>query len=183
VTAVRWDDLFADLEGQLAAEDDRRWQADVEELARAERGAVRLADRLRAHEGDLGVRLVDGATHVGPVLEVGDGWVLLGTVRGELLVPLASVGSVTGLGHRSAVEPASAVRRLGLTAVLRGLVRRRRPVEVVTPGAGLLAGTLDAVAADHVELAVHPLDEPRRAANIVAVQVIPIGAIVSLRSG
>jgi len=163
----------------MAAADDAAWAADVADLARAERMSVHLVDRLRAQTAPVRAHLADGAAVTAAVSDCGQDWVLLGD---DLLVPLTGVTHVEQLG--SAATPAAdgpLARRLSLNVVLRGLVRRRAAVEVRCQGGAYLTGTLDAVAADHVDLAAHDLDVPRRQANVRAVHAVRTAAIVSVR--
>ena len=58
---MRWEGLFADLEGQLAAEQRRERDDEVAERTRRERALVTLASRLAAAVGDhVGLGLVGG---------------------------------------------------------------------------------------------------------------------------
>lgn len=185
VIAVRWDDLFADLEAQVAATDDAAWLADVADLAGAERAAVCLIDRLLAHaSGALRLALLDGSLAVGDLTGCGEGWVRLRTAgQHDLLVPTHAVVSMTGLG-RHAVTPAGPPvidRRVGLVSVLRGLARSRAAVEVRLVGPRVITGSLGEVGADHMDLAEHPGDDLRRSATVVALHTVRLAAVVSVR--
>ena len=72
-------------------------------------------------------------------------------------------------------------RRLGLRPVLRALARRRVYVRLASADVPEVAGTLDAVAADHLELAEHPADRPRRSAEVQAVSLVRYDALLWLR--
>ena len=210
--AMRWEGLFADLEGQLAAEERRELDDEVAERTRRERALVTLADRLAGAVGST-VRLGLGAgLHVqGDIADLGDGWVLLrdpATGR-EHLVPTAAVVTVSALGAR--VETARAARRFGLGYALRALSRDRATVAIslsgvgasagagvsAGPGAGpgsgvgfgwsaaggsVLVGTIDAVRADHLDLAEHPEGVPRRRGNVTAMTTVPFQALVLVES-
>lgn len=184
---MRWDDLFADLEGQLAAEAARELDAEVADRTRRETARLRLVDRLRAAVED-GVPVtvaVSGlpAPAEGTVTGVGPDWVLVRTAAGEVLVHLAAVGWLVGLGPR-AVEPGSegpVEARFGLGPALRALARDRAHVRVVLVDGTAFGGTLDRVGADHVQLAEHPDDEPRRAAAVRQVRVVPFAALALVR--
>ena len=63
-----------------------------------------------------------------------------------------------------------------MRTVLRGLVRRRCYVRAGLRSGETLGGTLDAVGADHVELAAHDADVPRRPGQVRAVDLILFGA-------
>jgi hypothetical protein len=195
VTGVRWDALFADLEAQLdaavAAGDD------VAGLVRAEVARTDLADRLRAHAGAAVVlRLTDGQWLRGAVLEAAPQWLLLaegatgepgghplgGSTGRQVLVPLTALERVGGLSRAVAPPPGAVERRLGLGAALRALSRDRVPVGLLLAG-GALSGTIDRVGADHLDLAVHPAGEARRAAAVTEVAVVPFAALLGVRSG
>jgi hypothetical protein len=176
--------LFNDLEARMDAEDRAQHDLDVADLVRAERSGLRLPDRLRAHVGHpLTWYLVPAAGEPGPIearlVEVGHDWVLLGRRHGGLLVPMASVAGVGGLSRAAAPDDGPLARRLGLTVVLRGLARDRAPVAVRGP-LGPLTGTIDRVGADHLDLAVHPLDVPRRPREVRSVRCLPLTAVAAV---
>ncbi len=185
---MRWEGLFADLEGQLAAEERRELDDEVAERTRRERALVTLADRLAGAAGSS-VRLeLDTGTRVqGELADLGDGWVLLrahGSGR-EQLVPTASVLTVDALGaHAGAARSA---RRFGLGYALRALSRDRATVALSLTGRGAapgaaLVGTIDAVGADHLDLAEHPAGVPRRRENVTALTTVPFSALVLVES-
>jgi hypothetical protein len=179
---MRWERLFADLEARLAAEERNAWEGDLADLVRAERAQLTLADRLRAHLGEsLTWSLGFGDPSLdGELLDVGADWVLIKAVRGETLIPIAAVQCVGGLSRAAGPDPGVVARRLGLGVVLRGLARDRAAVSVVLRGELSLVGTIDRIGKDHLDLAVHAADRPRRSNAVHAVRCLPIQAIVSL---
>ena len=101
---MRWEALFADLEGRLAAEERRELDDEVAERTRRERALVELDARLCAATGSsLRIGLVGGSGVHGELLDVGDGWLLVraGTGAREVLVPTRR----SPLVDRSAVSP------------------------------------------------------------------------------
>ena len=83
----------------------------------------------------------------------------------------------------TASTPAGALsERLGLAFVLRDLCRRRRAVEVTAHGA-VFHGTIDRVARDHLDVALHEPGTPRRASTVTEVRVIALAAIDLVRAG
>lgn len=178
---VRWDRLFGDLEAQMDADDRASFEAEVGDLVRAERAVVRLVDRLRAHVGcDVVLHLVAGEPARGELLEVGSDWVLLRSGAKDVLVPGVAVASVSGLSRSAVTDDAKPGRSLRLTTVLRGLAGDRSPVAVELAGGSTLHGTIDRVGADHVDLAVHALDEPRRQASVAGARTLVTAAIVRI---
>lgn len=178
---MRWDDLFSDLEALVEEEDRAALDAEVADLARAERAALTLADRLRGHVGAaVRLTLVDGEPVEGRVDEVGATWVSLAG-SGDLLVPLGAVTAVAGLGAAASPQEPGLVRRLPFSVVLRGLSRDRRPVSVRLVGGTRLDGTIDRVGADHLDLAEHPADEPRRAAAVRGTVTLRTEAVLVVR--
>jgi hypothetical protein len=183
---MRWQQLFADLEAQYEEVEAAAARGESASRARAEIGAVRLADRLR---GAVGGRLVLTCSGAGPVtgelVDVGTDWLLLEDDRGRsCLVAMAAVRAVAGLGRRTAVpEDAGPVRsRLDLRRALRALARDRAAVQVVLDDGTAVGGTVDRVGADYVELAEHPADQPRRAEAVQGVRAVVIGAVAVVRT-
>lgn len=183
--AARWERLFADLEARAAALEQADADAELADLVRAQVGELRLYDRLRAAVGrPLGLT-VRGAGRVDGVLrEAGVDWLLLvDGYRREVLVPAAAVTSIAGLGPHS-LAPGSEGRvaaRLTLRWALRRVARDRSPVAVTLVDGGDVFGTPDRVGADFLELAEHPVDEPRRAGSVRGVRTLPLAALALLR--
>ncbi len=178
---MRWERLFEDLEAQLSAAERAELAGEVADRTRREVARLRLVDRLRSAIGHpLSVSLRAGEPVSGRLSGVGPDWLLLEITGGrEALVMLAALTGIHGLGARSAA-PGSEGRvaaRLGLRYALGGIARDRAPVALTLLDATTLTGTLDRVGADFVELAEHPLDEPRRRGDVLDVRTIPMGGI------
>lgn len=187
---MRWDRLFDDIESQLerglgAEEDDL---AAEEERLRVAR--VGLRDRLvavRARQSDSGVRveLSDRTRLDLRLTDVGRDWIAgvvlaEGRERAAAVVPMSALVTLT-LRPEDAAGPIPASTpdlsaRLGLPFVLRDLCRRRTPIQL-TVGDGVVHGTIDRVGRDHLDLAVHPPDVPRRASAVTEVRVVSLGAV------
>ena len=158
---VRWDGLFADLEAQLGAAAVQDRAHEVSELTRAERATVLLVDRLRGSQGEVVTVVVrSGARVHGVLADVGSAWLLVVDGPREHLVPTGAVVSVAGLRDGAAPPEAVALRRLGLGHALRAIARDRSIVQVVTLAATTI-GRIDAVGADHLDLAA-TLDDSGR---------------------
>jgi hypothetical protein len=183
---MRWEQLFTDLEAQLAAQQTAEEQAEEASRARAEHGRVRLADRVRGAVGhELSLRCRGAGELTGRLVDVGVDWLLLVDGQGrEVLVGAGAVTVVAGLGARTtAGSPDGAVaRQLDLRRALRGLARDRATVSCLLEDGGVLSGTIDRVGADFVELAQHPMDSPRRRGAVTAVLGVPLSAVVAVRT-
>ena len=182
---MRWDALFGDLETQLAAAGMQELEAEVAELAQIEQSRLELIDRLRgAVDAELQLMLRESLQFTGTVTYVGLDWLLLAVADRSVLIPVASIVWVAGLGPL-ALKPAGKVRRT-LASALRTLARDRAPVNVhLGAGAGretALSGFLDGVGADYLELALVPEGESRRTRNVAASYSIPFGALLALSS-
>ena len=177
---MRWDALFADLEAELEGEQRVALDAEVAERVRIERGSVTLVDRLRAHVG--GALVLDtGALAVrGTVRDVGADFVLLDDEGGGYaMVPVAALEGVVGLGRSVAPAPGAVLRRLGLTSALRGLVRDRGEVQVLTATTEV-RGVPSAVGQDHLDLS--PLRAGERDAAAPGARSVPLAALRVVRS-
>lgn len=181
---MRWTRLFADLEAQLEQAEATELASEVADRTRRETSAVDLVDRLLPA---VGTPLVVGCRGTGPVSgllsELGPDWLLLEERgRSEVLVSTAAVISVSGVGPATEAPAGKVWRALDLRWALRGLARGRVAVQVVLWDGVLWTGTFDRVGADHAELAVHAVGEPRRAGAVADVVLLPVAAVTLVRS-
>ncbi|MFI7483310.1 hypothetical protein ACH9EU_12970 [Kocuria sp. M1R5S2] len=181
---MRWEQLFADMEAQLAAASQQALEEEAAEQARAEYSRVHLADRLRARRGEPVRALLTGAVPVeGRVRSLGAGWVVLEDRGTEHLVPAAAVLWWESLGRGWDAEDGSVAHRLGLGHALRALARARVVVRVRLGGPlAELEGTVDAVGADFFDLSLHPGDDYRRRGSVTARRAVPFPALVCISS-
>ena len=182
---MRWRELFDDLEAQYDASQAAELAGEVAERTRRELALLRLVDRLRAAEGaELTVTVPGAGPLRGRLLDAGVDWLLLDEGSGrESLVPLAAVLGVTGAGSRAAApDDGPVARRLDLRWALRGLARSRAGVSLGLVDGSVVTGTLDRVAADHLDLAEHGQGEARRAGAVRSVRLVPLSALALVRS-
>jgi hypothetical protein len=182
VGRVRWERLFDDLEARFDAEQHAAVEADLADLIRAERSQVVLLDRLRAHLGEplmcsFGSEV---AMLSGDLAELGADWVLIDSGWTQTLVPVAALQYVSGLSAAVVPDRSIVARKLGLNSVLRGLARDRALLGIRLRAGELLTGTLDRVGADHMDVAVHPHDVPRRNRSVSGVRTLLTQAVVSV---
>ena len=114
---MRWDELFADLEGQLAAAEGGELAAEVADRTRYEAAQLSLLDRLAPAAGH-DVRLhVMGVGQVGGRLDqVGAEWLLVSEAAGPGEATAARAPAVpqpraAALARRAAGTPTAAVTR------------------------------------------------------------------------
>jgi hypothetical protein len=179
---MRWERLFADLEARLEAEERAVLDGDVSDLIRAEWAQLALRDRLRAHIGEmLNWSLGGGESPLhAELVDVGADWVLVRAGRGELLIPTAALQFVANLSRAAMPDASEVGRRLRLGVVLRGLSRDRAVVDIRLCGGQLITGTIDRVGTDHLDLAVHAGDVPRRSQAVLGLRCVLLPAIVSI---
>jgi hypothetical protein len=178
---MRWTYLFADLESQAAGLADAEQNGEVAERIRIETGRLTLVARLRGAVGHpVSLRCAGVGPCNGRLDRVGKDWLLVVESTGtETLVPVCSLLGVGGLGRHSSA-PTAAVE-LGLRSVLRGVVRDRAPIRLVLGDGTPVDGTLDRVGADYVEIAEHPVGEPRRPGLVHGVRTVPLHGVGVLR--
>jgi hypothetical protein len=194
---MRWDLLFDDLESQLDQEqrDEERALAIEEERLRL--GRLTLRDRLsamsRATDDDPAaiIRLELRGERILELrpLSFGRDW-MSAAVRGrphaaaQCIVPFAAIAVIHP--SRAQLEPSLVpspeastrlAERIGLSFVLRDLCRRRMPVHLTTED-GRLHGTIDRVARDHFDLALHEPGAPRRDGEVRGYRIVPIERLV-----
>src|SRR3712207_5533866 len=183
---MRWQQLFADLQGQFEQAEGEEARAEWASRARAEVGAIRLTDRLGGSVGADVPLTCRGAGRVSGVLaDVGVDWLLVTDERGrDQLVSAGAVRAVSGLGRWTvpAEDDGTAVRaRLDLRRALRGLARDRSVVQVVLDEGSVLTGTIDRVGADYLDLAEHPVDQPRRSGAVRQVHAVVLDGVAVVR--
>jgi hypothetical protein len=181
---MRWDRLFEDLELQLRAAVDDQLDAEIAARTRSEVAGTSMEGRLRASEGRHIELVVAGAgTLGGRVRRVGAGWVLLDVAGGPAAVVAAHhvVGARNlPVAAREAAGGSADIER-GLAPVLRVLCRDRSATGLVLAAGTAFSGTIDRVGSDYLDLAEHPLDEPRRWSAVSAVRTVPLAAVAVLR--
>ncbi|KAA9395586.1 hypothetical protein FCK90_00730 [Kocuria coralli] len=175
---MRWDDLFADMEAQLAAARYRDIELEAAELTRAETSEALLEDRFAAHIGHrVRAGLRGGLVLEGCIASAGTDWTVVEDAGSETLVPIHAIDWVEGLGLRR--QSPEQRRRLGLPHAIRALAQARAgaTVHLASGPAVLLEGTVDRAGRDHLDLALHPHDEFRRRRSVRSVRTVPYAAI------
>jgi hypothetical protein len=187
---MRWDELFADLEGQLEHGLGAEEREEELEEERLRIGRASLRDRIAAlavAADPLRVRLVDGSAIELVPRTVGRDWVsgdLVGSAA-QAVLPVSAVAALlpTPAQLARSLEPVAlgaVTDRIGLAFVLRDLARRRRPVQITLPG-GAVSGTVDRVGKDVLDLAVHPADGWRRAGAVARIEVLALSQVLLVR--
>jgi len=183
---MRWDALFNDIESQLAEADRLALDAEINERTRAELVSLSLEDRLRASLGyRIGVHLLCGESARGELTHAGADALVLDEDPYQVLVPYAAVARYVGLGRHAQAESSSVRRSIGLAHSLRGLARDRTELAVTVGGAAgsvHLAGVIDRVGRDYIDLAVVMPGEVRRSQGVSQVSAIPFAGLAMIRS-
>lgn len=180
---MRWDQLFADLEGQARAIEDQEVEAEIADRVRVELGQITLVNRLRSQEQRPVTLIVAGAgrTH-GKLVQVGADWLLLQAPY-ELIIPAAAVIGVSDLPP-TAVSPdgvSLVSSRLRLTAALRAVAVDRCAVTVTLRSGDTVIGTPDRVGADFVDLAVHERGEAPRRSSVRTRLTLAFDSVATVR--
>ena len=148
-------DMYAFIDELEARFDEARscdLQELIDELTDAERASVTLSARLAGVEGVVTLALRGGGVIVGEVLDSTSTWVLLRASSGDSLVMISAVVGAWPLG-RSVARESSIRGGIGVGHVLRELGARGVGVVVESDG-GDHRGIIDAVYADHVDVAL-----------------------------
>jgi len=150
--------LEADLVALAAADADLERDAEVAERTRIERAQVTLTDRLRGAQGYVHLTVLGGAQVDGPVIEVGDGWAVVGHVPPGHAEPtsahLVQVDAVLTLSSLDLAAPVpGALRPRSLASLLRSWCRDRSDLTLTLVDGTRLVGRASAAYADHLEIA------------------------------
>lgn len=181
---MRWENLFADLDAQMAEMEAAELAAEVADRTRREVATFRLSDRLRPAFGHLvGVSTL-GGTVSGRIRGIGVDWVLIGEDYGlESLIPLDAITGISGLGALTAApgSEGKVAAKLNLGYALRGVARDRAPVAVTFKDRSVVTGTIDRVGADFFEMAEHGAGEIRRRSDVLGIRTVPFAGIAFVR--
>lgn len=154
-----FEQIIADLVREQAAEADRELDEEVASLAEAELVSAQISDRLRAVEGgQVKLSSAHGYSVKGSVVRTNPAWVLLKGAEGEELVSIPAIALAQGL-QRIAPSPSFMETRMGLTHILRRIMRERTRVRIVS-GVHTLVGAIGAVYSDHMDLVGLDTGEP-----------------------
>ncbi|SDO26999.1 hypothetical protein SAMN04515671_0381 [Nakamurella panacisegetis] len=189
---MRWEQLFSDLDARFDDLADADMMAELADRQRVAAGAITVVERVGGALGrPVRIRTTAGMTVAGTLRKVGPDWVLLQEAPGrEVVLALRAATIVEGLSAATGPAVKGVGLRLNLRHALRGLARDRSPIAMVVGGgvgdsAGPyteVTGTIDRLGADFLELAVHAPWEPRRAASVRSVVLIPLPAVVLVRA-
>ena len=190
----RWGRVFADLEAEAQSLADAELAEEIADRTRREFARIRVTDRLgAARHRQLTVHIRDAPAGSRTlrlrVTDVGTDW-LMGTNDDgleptEWLLPSSSLIAVDDPGPL-ANDPDTrgfVDQRRDVRLVLREWVRDRGGVVVGVADLGEVAGRLDRVGADHVDLATRTDDGVRRDAPRPATRTLTLGAIRWVRRG
>lgn len=180
---MRWDLLFADLEAQMDAASQLDLERRVNELARVEASQLTLSEALRGSVNSrLSIVLGNGTAFHGLVVKVEPQWVLLNEGGRSVILPLAKILRVQGIGAQRAKTTSNIP--FTLAAALRVLARNRAMVVLDLDGArgASVRGVLDQVGADYVQLLQLADGVGRDGGNRQGSVVVPIAALSSIAS-
>ncbi|MGA0944274.1 MAG: hypothetical protein ACO3UW_00700 [Candidatus Nanopelagicales bacterium] len=178
-SSARFDALLAGIVADVEAADAAALDADIAEVERAARAESRLLDRLRAQR-DVTLEIVGGGLVTGLVAAVGRDVVVMACDDGDWAIPQWGISAV--VNPVDGIEPGRSVGgKLGLASIARAWSRQRSVVRVMRIGAAPLDGTIDAVGADHLDLAEHDPGEPRHPDAVRRQVTIPLGAVSAIR--
>jgi sRNA-binding regulator protein Hfq len=174
-----FDELEAEFEEGLRQEAEQQTVAAV----RAELGATVLWEQLARRVGTEMVAFA--ATQVlrgSAVASYPEFLVLRGADGAEHLIRYGPAVSVALPAEPAPLRPTPgpAVRRYQLALALRELARRREPVRVHLVDGTSLAGTIEAVGSDYLEVAEHDLGEARRRPAVRARRFIGFAAVAAV---
>lgn len=178
-----WEEHAERLLKELSAEFELELRREAEQAAaaatRAQAGQVALWERLS--------RLTGGAVTVqsGPMRVHGTllaSYPDLFTVRSadgwhHLVHPGPTISVVLAPGSGPLRLAGGGVNGYGFALAMRELSRRREPVRILLAAAGMVAGTIEIVGNDYLELAEHDPGEARRRAAVTAHRLLPFSAV------
>ncbi len=181
---MRWDDLFASLDGRFEELLDAAEDAERADRARVTFGAVTSTERLTgAVDTTLRLRLASDRQVTGRLTRVGPDFLLLAESSSvDLLVAWAAVAAVEGLSRRTGAPLGTVDHRFDLRKAVRSVARDRAAVTVHTRHGTEISVPVERVGADFFEVATHAAWETRRVTAVQGVVLVPLPAVAVIRS-
>ncbi|HEV8648793.1 MAG TPA: hypothetical protein VG276_05155 [Actinomycetes bacterium] len=171
--------VFDELEAEFEAGLRREAEQETVAALRAQVGATPMWEQLARRIGVEGVvragaRLVRGTV----IASYPDFFVLQGRDDAQHLVrPEATSIALPPEPIPPQPAPSAAARRYTLSLALRELARRREPVRLELIDGNAVAGTVEAVGSDYVEVAEHDIGEARRETAVRARRLTALAAV------
>lgn len=188
--AVRWDELFADLEADAEGLAQRERDAEIAERTRIELASLTLLDRLQAGIGqELGIDVMGAGRLNGRLRRVGPVWLLLEVdSRQGWVVSVDAITGVQGLTAAAGSAPGgSSAARATWASAFRTMSRDREVVLVRRVDGTAVRGLPARVGRDFVEVLARDDDTSsgREARLAPRLRIVPYAAVaaVGLRSG
>jgi hypothetical protein len=171
--------VFDELEAEFEAGLRRETEQETVAALRAQVGATPIWEQLARRIGvdavvRAGARLLRGTL----IASYPDFFVLQGADGDQHLVRTEAT-SIALPAEPTAPQPAPspAARRYTLSLALRELARRREPVQLALLDGNTVAGTIEAVGSDYVEIAEHDIGEARRETAVKARRLTAFAAV------
>ncbi|MDO5049529.1 MAG: hypothetical protein Q4D87_06580 [Actinomycetaceae bacterium] len=165
---MEFEEIIADLVREQAAANEREVNEEVASLAEAELVSVQLSDRLAALEGKrVSLSSAFNYSVSGEVVRANPAWLLIKDREGEELVSVPAIALAKGL-QRVGPAPSFMETRMGLTHILRKIMRERRRVRVIV-GSHAPVGFIGAVYADHMDMIGLDTGEPSISVSLKSV--------------
>lgn len=147
--AMRWRDLFDDLEAQMMRSEREAFEDEVRERAGGERAVVTVGAVLAASVGEtIRLVLVDGSRVEGAVTDAAAQWLHVADGPREWLVPATAIATIDGVPS-GAPDPGAIAARLTLGHALRALADDGGEVLVRVAGTEC-RGRISGVGADYL---------------------------------
>ncbi len=175
--------LLSDSESEIRAEASLERDLEVEDRIRHEWSSIGLIDRVSAHlDCEIRVTVAGGETISGYVMDVGSDWIALSHHGLQTFIQYRAILNIRGLS--SAADAGSSAQgspsRRPFSQLARHLASDRRAIACVQTDGSHFVGTIERAGSDHLEIAVHPNDLPRRFDSVVESICLPYRALATV---
>ena len=170
--------IFEELEAEFEAGLRREAEQEAVAALRAKLGETRQWEALARRIGtELVIRAGPRSFRGTLVASYPDFCVLQAADGAQHLIPLGPATTISLPLQRQPPQPVPAASRYRFALALRELARRREPVRLELAAGGTIAGTIEVVGADYLELAEHDPNEARREAALTGRRLLGLAAV------